>query len=220
MPSLDRNLSLATIARLMRNSSSDRSITRPKRVPESYFVLRVALDDIKPPIWRRIVVPASIKLDLLHDVLQIVMGWEDYHLHEFEIDDQRFTENPEEPDQGMSEVGVALGALAHKAKSKFTYLYDFGDGWRHTVTVEKFAAIPDGHAVKITCIAGKRHCPPEDVGGPPGYERYLEIMADPKNPEHASMLQWRGEFDPEEFNLDKINHELAKLVRWSRPRNR
>lgn len=185
-----------------------------------YFILRVALDDIRPPIWRRVVVPADITLDLLHDVLQVTMGWEDYHLHQFTLDGRCFTEDPEEPDHGIDEKGIVLGALIEKVKTRFAYLYDFGDGWRHTVTVERIDPIPPGHAVEITCLAGKRRCPPEDVGGPHGYAAYLDAISDPKHPEHKAMVRWRGAFDPGELDLDAVNHELAKLVRWSRPRRR
>ena len=182
------------------------------------FVLRISLDKITPPIWRRVVVPASITLDLLHDVFQAVMGWEDCHLHEFAFGERRYTESPEEPDQGDEEYGVVLGDLITKAKSKFTYCYDFGDSWHHTVTVEKVSDIPEGHYVEMLCSDGERHCPPEDVGGSWGYAKYLKALADPKHEEHEDMLNWRGQFDPEAFDPDQVTRELAKLVRWARHR--
>ena len=185
-----------------------------------YFVLRVALDEVRPPVWRRFVVPASITLDLLHDVLQVVMGWEDYHLHEFTIGGTHYTEGPEElydghNEKGLDENGVVLSMLVDTPKAKFTYLYDFGDGWRHTVTVEKIEPIPAGHGVRLVCLAGKRRCPPEDVGGPFGYGEYLHALADPEHDEHQAMLDWRGEFDPTDFYTEDVNAELAKLIRWS-----
>jgi hypothetical protein len=185
-----------------------------------YFVLRVALDEIKPPIWRRVAVPASITLDLLHDVIQATMGWEDCHLHQFTIGNRRYTEAPENSEEGIDENGVLLGGLLDGAKTKIAYCYDFGDGWQHTVTVEKIEKIPEGHSLEMTCLAGKRSCPPEDCGGPSGYATYLVALADPRHEEHKSMLRWRGAFDPEAFNLDDANRELAKLARWSRRRKR
>lgn len=183
------------------------------------FKLRVVLDDVKPQVWRRLVVPASITLDRLHDCLQVVMGWTDSHLHSFTIVGQEFTENPEEPEQGVEEQDVVLGMLVRKPRSKFTYLYDFGDGWAHTITVESVDKIPDRHAVRITCLAGKRRCPPEDVGGPWGYPEFLEAIADPKHEEHQSHLDWcGGSFDPTEFDADAVNFDLAKVDRWSRRR--
>ena len=181
--------------------------------------LRVALDDVQPKIWRQFVVPASITLDRLHDVLQVVMGWTDSHLHSFTIAGQEFTEDPEEPEQGIEETGVVLGALIRKPRSKFTYLYDFGDGWMHTITVQSVEQIPADHTVNITCLAGQRRCPPEDVGGPWGYQEFLEAIADPKHEEHNSYLEWcGGSFDPREFDIKEVTLELAKLGRWSRRR--
>jgi hypothetical protein len=183
------------------------------------FVLRVVLNDVKPQVWRRFVVPASITLDRLHDCLQVVMGWTDSHLHSFTIAGQEFTENPEQPDQGIEETGVVLGMLIRKPRSKFTYLYDFGDGWMHTITVQSVEQIPDGHVARITCLAGKHRCPPEDVGGPWGYSGFLEAIADPNHEEHQSYLHWcGGSFDPKEFDVDAVNLELAKADRWSRRR--
>src|SRR5208282_1949170 len=183
------------------------------------FKLRVVLDDVTPQVWRRFVVPASITLDRLHDVLQIVMGWTDSHLHSFTIAGQEFTENPEEPDQGVEETGVVLGALIRKPGTKFAYLYDFGDGWGHTITVESVDEITDRRAIDVTCLAGKRRCPPEDVGGPWGYTEFLNAIADPGHEEHQSFLEWcGGSFDPKEFDAAAVNLALAKMGRWSRRR--
>ena len=192
----------------------------PARHENACFVLRISLDHMKPPIWRRIVVPSSITLDLLHDALNVAMGWEDHHLHQFEIGGRRFTEAPEEPEQGEDESGIVLGSLVFEERSKFTYLYDFGDGWQHTVLIEQVDAIPPGRRVDLTCLGGRRRCPPEDVGGPPGYEEYLHAISDRKHPEHKHMLEWHGPFDAEAFDADVVNRDLARLARWSRPRKR
>jgi hypothetical protein len=149
---------------------------KPIFADNRYFALKVSLDEVKPLVWRRFFVPATITLDLLHDVLQVVMGWEDYHLHEFLISERRYTEDPEEPEEGEDEWGVVLGHLISKAKTKFHYAYDFGDGWQHTITVEKIGNIPDKHKIEISCTDGKRACPPEDVGAPSGYAHYLKAL--------------------------------------------
>lgn len=184
------------------------------------ILLKVALDDVRPPIWRRLAVPGSITLDLLHDALNLAMGWEDYHLHEFDFGGRRFTEDPEELDEGEDERGVRIDSLIDRAGAKFAYRYDFGDGWRHTVKVEQIDPVPDGHAVRMTCLGGRRRCPPEDVGGVHGYQEYLAAIGDRRHPEHKAMLRWRGPFDPDDFDVDTVNRELAKLIRWSRPRTR
>ncbi|MCC6424065.1 MAG: plasmid pRiA4b ORF-3 family protein [Phycisphaerales bacterium] len=197
------------------------SVTRgPTSYKNSYLTLHITLDGIRPPIWRRVVVPATISLDLLHDMLNLVMGWEDYHLHEFLFGDFRYTEDPEESEHGEDENGVTLGSLIRGEGMKFKYFYDFGDDWQHTVKVERIENIPDDHKVRLTCLGGRRACPPEDVGGIHGYTRYLQALADPKHSEHKNMLRWRGRFDPEAFDMEAINGELAKLTRWSRSRNR
>ncbi len=185
-----------------------------------FFTLRVALAGVSPPIWRRLVTPGAITLDLLHDALNLTMGWEDYHLHEFAFGRRRFTEGPEESDEGEDERGVRLDALIDGPRAKFTYTYDFGDDWKHAVTVESIAPVPAGHLVQLACVAGKRSCPPEDVGGPFGYANYLAALADSEHPEHEAMLGWRGPFDPEAFDIEAANRELGKLTRWSRPRRR
>ena len=183
------------------------------------FKLRIVLDDVQPKIWRQLMVPASITLDRLHDSLQVVMGWTDSHLHSFTIAGQEFTEDPEEPDQGVEESGVVLGMLIQKARTKFTYLYDFGDGWMHTITVQSVEPIADDRKATVTCLGGQRRCPPEDVGGPWGYQEFLQAIADPSHEEHESSMQWcGGSFDPNEFDVDVVNLELAKLGRWSRRR--
>jgi hypothetical protein len=182
------------------------------------YFLRVSLDEVKPAIWREFAVPSSITLDLLHDMLQVILGWEDYHLHEFTFGERRFTEDPEEPDQGEEEWGAVLSTLVGKTKQKFSYAYDFGDGWHHTITVERISQVPADHYVEISCLAGKRACPPEDVGGPSGYASYRKAMARRRHPDHEDMLRWRGEFDSERFDRVEVNAELAKLLRWARGR--
>lgn len=183
-----------------------------------FFKLRIVLEEVQPKVWRRLVVPASLTLDRLHDCLQIVMGWTDSHLHSFTIAGQEFTEAPEESHEGVEETGVVLGMLIRKPRTKFTYLYDFGDGWMHTITVQSVETLPPGHSATVHCLAGQHRCPPEDVGGPWGYQEFLQAIADPQHEEHASYLEWcGGSFDPEEFDVNAINL-LAKLGRWSRRR--
>ena len=183
------------------------------------YVIKITLLGSKPPIWRRFCVRGDITLDRLHDVIQIVMGWEESHLHRFEINGRRFSEKPEEEADGAEEGGFVLSELLRKARTKFLYEYDFGDGWGHELLVESINEVPEGHRACIGCIEGKRACPPEDVGGIDGYAEYLAALKDPKHPEHKSYQDWRGSFDPLEFDIDVVNFELAKYCRWSRPRS-
>jgi hypothetical protein len=184
------------------------------------YQLKITLAGSKPPIWRRFIVPGDISLDRLHDVIQIVMGWHDGHLHQFEIGDQIFTDQPEQQDlDGYEERDYRLCDLVTREKVKFWYEYDFGDGWRHHLVVEKIEPLPASQRALPCCLKGRRHCPPEDVGGIWGYEEFLEAVADPKHPEHDRYCEWAGEaFDPEAFDVDGVNLELAKHARWSRER--
>jgi hypothetical protein len=159
-------------------------------------------------------VPADLRLSHLHQVLQIVMGWTDSHLHAFAIGGVQYTMPYEELDNDLDmedERRVRLSSLVPEAKTQFSYQYDFGDDWQHTVLVEKILpADPASHYP--VCAAGKRACPPEDCGGSWGYADLLKILKNPKHPEYQEMKQWAGErFDPEAFDLEQVNQELRRL---------
>ena len=188
-----------------------------------FYQLKVELLDIEPTIWRQFVVPAHIPLDRLHDVIQIVMGWRDCHLHEFTFKKQQYTEAPETKDYGLEEGNHRLADLVKRKGSKFHYLYDFGDSWQHELTLEnsryKFPEDIFGHFAILTCLDGKGACPPEDVGGPPGYLNFCEAISDPEHPEHENYLHWcGGSFNCTHFNANDVNDEFMKYLRWSRPR--
>ena len=185
----------------------------PARKGERIYELRVELLDNRPPIWRRFQVPGSIRLADLHIVLQIVMGWMDSHLHEFEISKKRYG-NPhhafDDPDI-IDETRVRLDKVLTRVAQRMLYTYDFGDGWRHKITVKKIEPV-ESRSRRMACLAGKRNCPPEDVGGPWGYQEYLEAIADPAHERHQEMLDWMGEgFESEAFDLDSVNRMLSGL---------
>ena len=180
---------------------------------QQIYQIKVTLNGSKPPIWRRLLVPSSITLSKLHDVLQIAMGWTDSHLHQF-VAGGRFYGQPD-PDfdfDVINEKSVRLDRLLKKEKDSITYEYDFGDGWEHKIQLEK--ALPfDPNLTLPTCIKGKRACPPEDVGGIWGYQEFLQAIHDPSHPEHEEYLEWLGEkFDPEYFKVDEVNELLAKYL--------
>ncbi len=186
-----------------------------KPLDHRVYQLKVTLKYTKPPIWRRIQVPADVTLYKLHQILQALMGWYDCHLHQFIVGEIYY--GTSDPEFGMdsemkSERGVRLNKIATTEKSKFVYEYDFGDSWQHEILVEKILPQEEGAHYPI-CLTGKRACPPEDVGGVWGYEGFLEAIRDPKHPEHDSMLQWAGgSFDPEAFDLEGINVDLKLRV--------
>jgi len=183
----------------------------PAPVIQFIYQIKVALNNSKPPIWRRILVADTTKLDQLHNVLQTVMGWQDYHLHMFTINEQIYGD-PEDDETGeigtINEKRYRLNELVGREGFKFRYEYDFGDSWLHDLFVEKI--LPSEKGVRYPlCIAGKRACPPEDVGGIGEYNDFLDAITDPKHPEHYRMLEWiGGDFDPEHFDLDEVNDRL------------
>lgn len=186
---------------------------------ERFYLLKIQLLDIEPSIWRRFVVPASITLDRLHDVVQIVMGWTDSHLHEFTIGNKRYTEYPESKEDGLACGRYRLGDLIKQKGRTFRYLYDFGDSWEHELVLEENRYFNPELRTELACLDGQRACPPEDVGGVPGYFEFLNALKDPNHEEHESYTEWSGgNFDSERFDPESINWELMKYLRWSRDR--
>jgi hypothetical protein len=191
-------------------------------MPSDEMILKVTLRGIRPPIWRRIRIADDTTLSKLHQVIQLAMGWEDAHLHEFQIGDRRYGEPSDEGWPGAartySENNVKLASLVDQGIMQFRYLYDFGDGWEHQVVVEKVQPLdPDQQYPSLT--GGKRACPPEDCGGVYGYLRLFEVLADPTDEEHAELTEWvGGSFDPEHFDLQSVNQTLAPMARRRRAR--
>lgn len=188
------------------------------------YALRIELKEIKPVIWRRFIVPSDIILDRLHDIIQIVMGFNDSHLHEFNIGGIKYTEEPdpeymEEDDEILEEGLFALNKLVKLKDTEFEYLYDFGDNWSHSVILERTNYKLKQHEMPVMCLAGKRACPPDDVGGVGGYENFCSIMTDKSHPEYKEYKTWFGSaYDPEFLDIDFINNQLLRYMRWSRER--
>ena len=179
------------------------------------YVIHMTLNGSKPPIWRKLAMPSDIVLADLHEVIQIAMGWTDSHLHQFKKGNEYFVtkETPwGDPSdmEGEDEEAVTLGEVCPKVKSKLTYEYDFGDGWEHTVEVQKIIEPEPGVEYPV-CLGGKKACPPEDCGGIWGYYELLEAIADPSAEDHDDMVEWLGgDFDPDAFDLDEVNAVLAE----------
>ena len=180
--------------------------------PVSIYQLKVTLKDNKPPIWRRIQINSDITLDKLHQILQVVMGWFDYHLHQFVVYGEYYgTPDPDIGFEVKNEKRVKLNQLASESGDKFVYEYDFGDSWKHVILLEKILQ-PEAGVRYPVCLKGKRASPPEDCGGVWGYDALLEAIQDPVHPEHKEMLEWLGGgFDPEKFDLDVVNQELKTI---------
>lgn len=186
-------------------------------VPLEIYQLKVTLLGTNPPIWRRLLVPADMTLAQLHDVLQVTMGWEDGHMHEFSSGQRRFG-RPDPEDRLMrlpsaeNERAVRLSGILVRVGSKAIYTYDFGDSWEHSIILEKRLPV-DPNAVYPVCTDGQLACPPEDCGGIPGFYDLVEALSDPNHERHEEMLDWIGEFDPQAFSVDQVNRMLAPMRR-------
>lgn len=209
---------------------STKTDTRPSTVWEepNAVQIKVTLDDIEPPIWRRLDVPLTTTLSELHHILQAAMGWTDSHLHQFEIGGLRYgdvevlNQDRFEGDAQAfeaSEVRLRDFQFRYDDGLSFVYVYDFGDDWRHTVQIEKLLAMKPAPKT-ATCIEGARSCPPEDVGGPPGYFEFLRVLLSPEPDEieeQRHLKRWSGgNFDPERFDVAKTDKAVRGALRKRR----
>lgn len=174
------------------------------------YQIKITLLNIKPLIWRSIIVDSAIKLPELHKVIQTVMGWTNSHLHHF-IKDKVFYSEPD--GESFLEITdyrkIKLNQVLLKENESMVYEYDFGDGWEHKIELKK---ILTEHKLKNpVCLDGKRNCPPEDCGGPHGYQHLLEVLSNPKDEEYEDLIEWLGDgYDPEYFDIDEVNEMLKE----------
>jgi hypothetical protein len=181
--------------------------------------LRIKLDDVEPAVVRRVEVPLTIRLDRLHLVLQAAMAWTNSHLYELRARDLGW--GMPDPDFGDGPLDASkarlIDVLEDVGARSLKYLYDFGDGWEHSVRIERITdAMPGIAYPRLVEAAGR--CPPEDVGGPWAYREFLEAIADPNHQEHAESLQWiGGHFDPTNANVEALAQAVHSLARkWTR----
>jgi len=182
------------------------------------YQIKVVLNHIKPPIWRRLVVDSRMTMDALHDAIQISMGWEGSHLHQF-IDRNGVVYNLQDDDfmmdfsvNAVDESLVLVNEVLKKEKDWIKYEYDFGDGWQHKVILEKILPHKKGQ-FPVVCTKGRRSCPPEDCGGPWRYQHMLEQLSAPDDQEeYEELLEWLGDgFDAEHFSSREVNLVLQEI---------
>ncbi len=180
--------------------------------PHLIYQVKVTLKGIRPPIWRRIQVTDEIRLDRLHEILQIVMGWTDIHLHEFVANGISYGDTSMDTGRDMkNEKRASLGKVFSGEKTKFLYIYDWGDYWEHEILLEKIIPVQKGTRYPV-CLAGKRACPPENCGGTSGYKELLEVLSDPSHSEHEDRFGWlSGDFDSKKFDVASISRRLQIL---------
>jgi len=187
------------------------SKTAAKADAGTIYQLKITLQHVQPPIWRR-VETRDCTLEELHRIIQVSMGWDNAHLHLFRVGHEQYGdlaqwESDFDDEETKDERKAKLHQFADQGVTKFLYEYDMGDSWVHAVQVEKTLPAESGTRYP-RCTDGARACPPEDCGGSFGYGELLEAIQNPKKGQHEEMLEWAGEFDPEEFDADKVSKEL------------
>jgi hypothetical protein len=177
----------------------------------SAYQLKVTLKGVRPPIWRRIQIASSASLEDLHIAIQVVMGWTNSHMHLFGDESFHYgVPDPEYPAAVKNEIHVRLEQVLKKENGRLSYVYDMGDDWEHDIVLEKILPFDPGTRLPL-CLNGRRACPPEDVGGMPGYADFLEAIADPSHPGHRDYSEWiGGDWDPEYFDLAQTNDLLRE----------
>jgi hypothetical protein len=178
-----------------------------------YLQLRIALEEIAPEIWRRVIVPGEMTLHELHRVIQLLFEWYDSHLYEFTIAGTRY-EEPNAEAEGEDATQKRLKDFEWAVGDDFMYVYDYGDDWAHRITIERAPQRPDPGWLPYV-MSGARRGPPEDCGGVPGYQRLLEALGDPEHPEHEEYRTWAGDdYDPDSFDVRTVRHAVLLASAW------
>lgn len=179
-----------------------------------FYECIIQLEEIQPLIWRKLLIPVETTLTKLHDILQIAMGWQNCHLHRFFIKGYYYEDLTDAEPYYLqmmynlrSQWGIKLAKLNLMPGDSFHYRYDFGDNWRHVVTIENRVNHPS--LDYPVCLAGERQCPPENCGGFPGYQHVLNVMFNPSHSQFNDIARWlNGYLEPESFNKDGVNLKL------------
>ena len=178
--------------------------------------IRIELEHIAPLIWRRVDVSLTTNLRALHEIIQAVMPWENYHLYQFAVGERVYGEpDPEDAVWGRKiyqAKGMRLGTLVERGLTELHYTYDFGDDWHHRVILEEVLDATPGTDYPLF-IDGERIAPPEDVGGPPGFMDFVEAMAKPRHPQRKDLVRWYGgPFNPVDFDADRIAESIRAIA--------
>jgi len=185
-----------------------------KRVARSVYQLKISLQGSKPAIWRRVLVMNTISLEKLHQIIQVAMGWSSSHLYEFEQGRKRFGPPAEYSEESIyDDRDVQLRDVLYKVKAKLEYVYDFGDNWQHKIILEEITPAKRKN-IQSQVLKAVNACPPEDVGGLPGYSHLLKILKDPFHDEYQELCEWIGleggkKFDYSSYDIELANKTLA-----------
>lgn len=188
-------------------------VSRYSKTP-NYYQIKISLVDSPLPIWRRLIIDPTLPLSLVHEILQISMGWWSTHLYEFKSKSARYGSTRDGSDvQGINDADqTILNQVLKKAGETLTYHYDFGDDWLHTIVLEKVIKAEGKERFSAFCSHGKRACPPEDCGGVSGFAELLEAIEDPCHSGHQESKAWVGDsYDPNAFDQRTVNLRLELL---------
>lgn len=182
----------------------------------SIIELEIILRYVEPRVERTLLVPSDVSLDDLHSIIQEAVGWTDSHLYMFSAGEHVWSlPDPDWESEGLPSDKTTLGEVIEATGGRdFEYVYDFGDGWTHAIKIGEARRPAAGELYpKLTGVTGR--CPPEDVGGPPGYARFLEIIADPDHPEHVETVEWSGgEFNPNEPEAEALRAGVLRIAKF------
>ena len=184
---------------------------RVLRFPCPIYQIRVSLRDVRPEIWRRILVRSDVSLARFHKVLQALMGWYDYHLYQFKIGEKIHAPPSEEDDDHgrRDSVRIELSTVLGRGVDNFLYEYDFGDGWEVEIQLEETLP-PSKQMWDAVCVDGARHGPQEDCGGPFGYQDMVAALRKGSGQRYEEITEWIGkDFNPEKFDTSEMNLVLA-----------
>jgi hypothetical protein len=179
---------------------------------DAIAILRIEIKYIEPLIWRRVAMRTSMNLKALHTVIQAAMGWLDYHLWEFVVDERKY--GIPDPDRPHVKNGATtqLATILVSGMTEFGYVYDFGDNWEHRIVVEGISTAETG-AKYPRFLGGERRCPPEDCGGPPGYFDFIENIARKQSKRAKEALEWYGgPYDSDDIDVEQINISLGRIA--------
>jgi hypothetical protein len=193
--------------------------TAPTDSINEIATVRIELRDTDPLIWRQIEVPTSITLKVLHDIIQIVMGWCDYHLWELTIGKQRFGLSMDEDwgtEPRIDASKVRLRDVLKPRRTSIDYLYDFGDCWEHRLIVTDIRTGEPGVSYP-RYVGGQQNAPPEDCGGIPGFYAMLEASRDPSHPDHAEVNEWLDDYDSDSIDELPIKFGLGRIANRRNP---
>jgi hypothetical protein len=194
-----------------KGKAGDQKLNKKKDNSEKIYQVRISLSGSEPEIWRSVLVSGNETLGGMHLIIQDAMGWGNDHLHEFITKDATYAEREAALEGARNEDSVCLHDVVARARSSFVYVYDFGDDWRHKITIEKILERDERFLGNPVCVAGERACPPEDCGGLWGYYEKIDIIRNRKHQDYEDVAEWLGaDFDPDHFDLDEINRRLQE----------